>query len=128
MLQEIEHKLERMAIPIVRIRHVESIGMGGKFEESNRPSRPCDGSHLEQPRVVVRIHGEQQIESIEILTAHFASPQRCQVIPSPSRRIDRAWIGSITDVIRVRAGRVHLEHELRKLSPRNVAKYDLCRR
>ena len=91
-----------------------------KFEESNRPRSSCDGGHLDQPRVVVCIHGEQQIESIEIFAAHFASSQRCQVVPSPSRRIDRARIGRFADVIRMSTGRVHLEFELRKLAVRNV--------
>ena len=82
------------------------------------------GRAPEQHPVDLAVHRQYQIEALEVGRLHDARARRREVVAAAGAGLASARVGRLADVIRGRAGRVHLEVELRRLASRNRTQHD----
>jgi len=92
---------------------------------------------LDQLAVIVAIHHQDVVETLEILVRHLAPAQPADIRPAPRNRLLRARIGRRADVVGVGTGGIHFhmpieaglleglaQHALRHRRPTDIAHAD----
>ena len=122
---KIEHFLEAVRSAVVRIRNFRGRACGSEFEKQSQPLvRDCRRPSTQHAQVLL-VHGEDQVETLEILGLDDARTQRLEVIAAPRARRARPRVGRLADVVAGGAGRIDLDGQLGRLARRERAQHRL---
>jgi hypothetical protein len=124
-LDQIEHFLEAVRAAVIRIRNLVCLGLWRELEKQTQPlvtRARC--TPLQHPQVVA-VHGQDQVEALEIAGLDDAGPQRVQVVTAALGRLAGAHIRRLADVIAGGARGVDLELQVGRLARGQRAQHTL---
>jgi len=122
LLDQIEDVLETVRTAVVGIRHIGTAQMWCELEQETYAIAILRRAYLEQRYAVQLVHRDDELEVLEVALVHPSRTLRAQIHTAPLRRALRARIGRISDVIRVRTGRIDLHVEVGRALKHDLAK------
>jgi hypothetical protein len=99
-----------------------------EFEKQPHPLTSLLRRAPAQHREILVIHGENEVEALEIARLDDTRAQSVEVVTAPRGCRPHAWVGRLADVIARGAGRVHFESELGRLERSERAHHSFGRR
>jgi hypothetical protein len=128
LFHEVQHFLKPVGSAVVRVGDVFGATLRAKLEEQVQPfvrrRRRAPVQHLQ----VLAIHGEDQVELLEVSRLDDARTHSAEIVSAASRGRSGARVGRLPDVIPGSTCRGHLDAELGSLTRRECAQYRLRRR
>jgi hypothetical protein len=124
-LDQIQHILEPVGAAIIRVRHFADPGLGRELQEEPQAVTGVRGRAALEGAQILPIHGENEIEMLEIPRLDHPGSQCREIIPAPGSRLARTLIWKLPDVVSGRAGGVDFQRDVRRLTGRDDAKHDL---
>ncbi len=107
VFHHIQHQIKTMPQAIIGIRHFVIVELLGKIHEQVNLRQLIRPGQTAQVIQIAPIHGEDQVEVIQILTSDLTSPQLRQIVATDGRSPLRPHIGCLTDVIAMRPSRIY---------------------
>ena len=123
-LNQIQHVLEAVRSAVVRVWNVGDACVRRELEEEPQAVLCLRRRAALQCAQVLAIHGEYEIEVLEIARLDHARAQRREVITASRRGFPRPPVGKLAHVVAGRSGRVDFQHDVRCLAGRDRPKHD----
>ena len=125
---EVEYFLETVGSTVIGVGHFLGVAVWREFQKQPQALTGLLRHSPLQHREILAIHGENEVEALEIARLDDTRAQRLEVITAPRGGRPHARVGGLADVIARGAGGIHFESELGRFARRQRAHHRFSRR